>query len=64
VVELRMQVPNFKFKPGQYVFINIPYFANHEWHPFTISSAPQEEYVSVHIRVRVTCLPPSDNFDL
>ncbi len=32
---------NFKFKPGDYVFVNIPEIAFHEWHPFTISSAPE-----------------------
>jgi predicted ferric reductase len=32
---------NFKFKAGDYVFVNIPSIANYEWHPFTISSAPE-----------------------
>jgi len=26
-------------------------YCSQEWHPFTISSAPEEEYVSVHIRI-------------
>ncbi len=33
--------PNFKFKCGDYIFINIPKIAKYEWHPFTISSAPE-----------------------
>uniref|UniRef100_A0A672MAF7 NADPH oxidase 5 n=1 Tax=Sinocyclocheilus grahami TaxID=75366 RepID=A0A672MAF7_SINGR len=30
--------PFFHFKPGDYVYINIPVIAKYEWHPFTISS--------------------------
>lgn len=32
--------PNFKFKSGDYLFIKVPKIARYEWHPFTISSAP------------------------
>lgn len=32
----------FHFKPGDYVYINIPVIAKYEWHPFTISSAPEQ----------------------
>ncbi|KAK1129558.1 hypothetical protein K0M31_019275 [Melipona bicolor] len=43
--------PHFVFHPGDYVFVNIPVIARYEWHPFTISSAPeQEEYIWLHIR--------------
>lgn len=31
------------FRPGDYVFVNIPVIAGYEWHPFTISSAPEQE---------------------
>jgi NAD(P)H-flavin reductase len=34
--------PNFEFSPGDYVFIRIPRIAKYEWHPFTISSAPEQ----------------------
>jgi NADPH oxidase 5 len=30
------------FRPGDYVFVNIPTIAKYEWHPFTLSSAPEE----------------------
>ncbi|XP_044264795.1 NADPH oxidase 5 isoform X3 [Tribolium madens] len=41
----------FDFHPGDYVFVNIPAIAKYEWHPFTISSAPeQEDYMWLHIR--------------
>ncbi|XP_015430140.1 PREDICTED: NADPH oxidase 5 [Dufourea novaeangliae] len=42
---------HFDFHPGDYVFVNIPAIARYEWHPFTISSAPeQEDYIWLHIR--------------
>lgn len=34
---------HFDFHPGDYVFVNIPAIAKYEWHPFTISSAPEQE---------------------
>ncbi|XP_045892928.1 NADPH oxidase 5-like [Micropterus dolomieu] len=41
----------FHFKPGDYVYINIPVIAKYEWHPFTISSAPeQSDVLWLHIR--------------
>ncbi|XP_026094443.1 NADPH oxidase 5 [Carassius auratus] len=43
--------PFFHFKPGDYVYINIPVIAKYEWHPFTISSAPeQQDMLWLHIR--------------
>ncbi|KAF5289871.1 hypothetical protein FQR65_LT02005, partial [Abscondita terminalis] len=41
----------FDYHPGDYVFVNIPAIAKYEWHPFTISSAPeQEDYMWLHVR--------------
>ncbi|XP_061138268.1 NADPH oxidase 5-like isoform X1 [Syngnathus typhle] len=41
----------FQFKPGDYVYINIPVIAKYEWHPFTISSAPEQaDNLWLHIR--------------
>ncbi|KAI9532682.1 hypothetical protein NQZ68_030624, partial [Dissostichus eleginoides] len=41
----------FHFKPGDYVYINIPAIAKYEWHPFTISSPPeQSDSLWLHIR--------------
>ncbi|XP_067236109.1 NADPH oxidase 5 [Chanodichthys erythropterus] len=43
--------PFFHFKPGDYVYINIPAIAKYEWHPFTISSAPeQQDTLWLHVR--------------
>ena len=39
------------YRPGQYTFIKIPAVAASEWHPFTITSAPGDPYIRVHIRV-------------
>lgn len=50
VIELQIQKPSFKYKPGQYLFINVPDVSEYQWHPFTITSSPFEDYVSVHIR--------------
>ncbi len=42
---------NFNFAPGDWVFVKIPAIAKFEWHPFTISSAPeQQDYFTLHIR--------------
>ncbi|XP_060064880.1 NADPH oxidase 5-like [Ylistrum balloti] len=41
----------FHYKPGDYCFIQIPCIANYEWHPFTISSAPEMKgKFTLHIR--------------
>ena len=50
VVELQLRKKLFSYKPGQYLFLNCPYLSHWEWHPFTITSSPEEENVSVHIR--------------
>ncbi len=33
----------FRYKPGDYIYINIPAVASFEWHPFSISSAPEHK---------------------
>lgn len=33
--------PLFNYRPGDYLYLNIPTIARYEWHPFTISSAPE-----------------------
>ncbi|GLU05254.1 hypothetical protein SLE2022_223650 [Rubroshorea leprosula] len=42
--------PQFRYKSGQYIFLQCPSISPFEWHPFSISSAPQDDYLSVHIR--------------
>ena len=44
VTGLVIQKPaKFNFAPGDWVFVKIPEIANFEWHPFTISSAPEQK---------------------
>jgi dual oxidase len=52
VTALQMEKPpGFEdMKSGQWLRIKCAAVSGNEWHPFTISSAPQEEFVSVHIR--------------
>lgn len=40
----------FAHRAGDYLFLRIPAIASHEWHPFTISSAPERHRISVHVR--------------
>jgi NADPH oxidase 5 len=42
--------PGFSHRAGDYLFLNVPELAPHEWHPFTISSAPERDNISVHVR--------------
>jgi len=49
-MELRIVKPSFKYKAGQWLFVQIPELSRWQWHPFTITSAPDDPYVSVHIR--------------
>ncbi|XP_072173756.1 NADPH oxidase 5-like [Diadema setosum] len=52
VTHLVLTRPNrFHYKAGDYIFIQIPQIATYEWHPFTISSAPEQQgIISMHIR--------------
>ncbi|KAL2581070.1 hypothetical protein AAZX31_15G172800 [Glycine max] len=51
VFSLLMSKPNgFKYKSGQYIFLQCPKISPFEWHPFSITSAPGDDCLSVHIR--------------
>ncbi|XP_032383751.1 NADPH oxidase 1 [Etheostoma spectabile] len=50
VLELQLVKDGFKMEVGQYVFLNCPAISQLEWHPFTMTSAPEEDFFSVHIR--------------
>ncbi|XP_010523349.1 PREDICTED: respiratory burst oxidase homolog protein A isoform X2 [Tarenaya hassleriana] len=52
VLSLQMSKPhNFGYRSGQYMFVNCSAVSPFEWHPFSITSAPDDDYLSVHIRV-------------
>uniref|UniRef100_A0A8C9J7U2 NADPH oxidase 5 n=1 Tax=Panthera tigris altaica TaxID=74533 RepID=A0A8C9J7U2_PANTA len=43
--------PLFHYRPGDYLYLNVPTIARYEWHPFTISSAPeQKDTIWLHVR--------------
>ncbi|KAK0571608.1 hypothetical protein LWI29_018782 [Acer saccharum] len=51
VFSLSMSKPSgFKYKSGQYIFLQCPKISPFEWHPFSITSAPGDDFLSVHIR--------------
>ncbi|XAR51110.1 NAD(P)H oxidase [Bertholletia excelsa] len=52
VFSLIMSKPDgFKYKSGQYIFLKCPAISPFEWHPFSITSAPGDNYLSVHVRI-------------
>ena len=66
VMGLKLQLRSrrkFRYKSGQYLFLHCPAISKTEWHPFTISSSPEERFFSCHIRCRPdmdwTCVAPS-----
>jgi predicted ferric reductase/Ca2+-binding EF-hand superfamily protein len=42
--------PGFNHRAGDYLFLRVPSIARHEWHPFTITSAPESAVFTVHAR--------------
>ncbi|XP_058297517.1 cytochrome b-245 heavy chain isoform X2 [Hylobates moloch] len=50
-IELQMKKKGFKMEVGQYIFVKCPKVSKLEWHPFTLTSAPEEDFFSIHIRI-------------
>ncbi|KVH95364.1 Calcium-binding EF-hand [Cynara cardunculus var. scolymus] len=51
VLTLQMsKPPQFRYKSGQYMFVQCPIVSPFEWHPFSITSAPEDDYLAIHIR--------------
>ncbi|CAI9559117.1 unnamed protein product, partial [Staurois parvus] len=51
VTFLKFQRPNdFEYKSGQWVRIACLSLGTNEYHPFTLTSAPNEDTLSLHIR--------------
>jgi len=42
--------PGFRYQSGQFVRVAIPAISAVEFHPFSISSAPNEECITLHVR--------------
>ncbi|KAJ7202026.1 NADPH oxidase [Mycena pura] len=51
VMELQIKKERTTARAGQYIFINCPEISYFQWHPFTLTSAPEEDYISVHVRI-------------
>ncbi|KAF9947914.1 hypothetical protein BGZ70_002439 [Mortierella alpina] len=49
-IELNFEQPSIHYRPGQHLYLNIPRLSKYEWHPFTITSSPIEQYISLDIR--------------
>ncbi|KAI4109208.1 MAG: hypothetical protein L6R37_000639 [Teloschistes peruensis] len=50
VVEIQIKKEHTRSRPGQYIFLCCPEVSVWQYHPFTLTSAPEEDYISVHIR--------------
>ena len=51
VVDLKLAKPaswNNYVKAGMYAFVNVPKVSVTEWHPFTLTSAPHEDFIEFH----------------
>lgn len=51
VVEVQIKKERTTTKAGQYIFINCPDVSYWQWHPFTLTSAPEEDFISVNIKM-------------
>jgi NADPH oxidase 5 len=53
VTRLDLRKPEgFEHQAGDFVFLRIPCVARYDWHPLTISSAPERATLSLHVRSR------------
>ena len=61
VTELKLSLPRWKhagdyrlfdYTPGQYASIRVGELSRIEWHPFTISSAPCDDFIMFHISAK------------
>ncbi|KAH9528182.1 NADPH oxidase 5 [Dermatophagoides farinae] len=51
VIRLIIRKPKyFHFVPGDFVYMMVPSITKYEWHPMTISSAPEDKELTLHIR--------------
>lgn len=51
VCEIQIKKEHTKTRAGQYIFFNCPEVSIWQYHPFTLTSAPEEDYISIHVRV-------------
>jgi NADPH oxidase 2 len=51
VCEIQIKKEHTKTRAGQYIFFCCPEVSIWQYHPFTLTSAPEEDYISIHIRM-------------
>lgn len=51
VCEIQIKKEHTKTRAGQYIFFCCPEVSIWQYHPFTLTSAPEEDYISIHMRV-------------
>ncbi|KAF2641424.1 hypothetical protein P280DRAFT_312893 [Massarina eburnea CBS 473.64] len=51
VVEIQVKKEHTTTQAGQYIFLCCPEVSIWQYHPFTLTSAPEEDYISVHVRM-------------
>ncbi|BGP40115.1 hypothetical protein JCM10449v2_004073 [Rhodotorula kratochvilovae] len=49
-VELQIKKEKTATRAGQYIMLNCPAVSLWQWHPFTLTSAPEEDHLSVHFQ--------------
>jgi len=67
VIELQFKKEKTRIAAGQYIMLNCPEISYFQWHPFSITSAPEEDFISIHIRefgFERNLRSPSDKADL
>ncbi|KAH9820738.1 FAD-binding domain-containing protein [Melampsora americana] len=50
VFEVQFKKEKTRTRVGQYIYLKCPEVSSWQWHPFTLTSAPEEDYLAVHIR--------------
>jgi predicted ferric reductase len=51
VMQIQFKKPKgIKYLAGQYVFLKSPAVTKYEWHPFTLTSCPEDDYLECHIK--------------
>lgn len=51
VIEVQIKKEKISPRAGQYIFINCPDISYFQWHPFTLTSAPEEDFISVNMKM-------------
>ncbi|CZT00317.1 related to NADPH oxidase 1 [Rhynchosporium agropyri] len=52
VCEIQIKKEHTKTRAGQYIFFCCPEVSVWQYHPFTLTSAPEEDYISIHMRMQ------------